>query len=96
MADERPKGEIPRRDDGASDASPQDTMEAKRLEARRRFLLGGAAALPVILHVTAIGAQVDPPPPVDPIGSFSFCLSLTGETPTVNFDQSTTAFICPK
>ena len=88
MADERPKGEIPRRDDGASDASPQDTMEAKRLEARRRFLLGGAAALPVILHVTAIGAQ-----DVDVIGSKSYCVSLTGGV-LARCDQSMTAFIC--
>ncbi|MEE8119936.1 MAG: hypothetical protein V3T55_00300 [Anaerolineales bacterium] len=96
MADGRSKQGVPGRDEAAPGPTPQNSAEAKRLQARRRFLLGGAAALPVILHVTATGAQVDPPPPVDPIGSFSFCLSLTGQIPTVNFDQSTTAFICPK
>ena len=70
MADERPKGKTPSKDDRTSDASPQDTAEAKRLEARRRFLLGGAAALPLIVIVRAANA--------DPEGSISFCISLTG------------------
>jgi hypothetical protein len=39
--------------DGASSSGSHDVSEAKRLAARRRFLVGGAAALPVIVAVTA-------------------------------------------
>ena len=94
MADGRSKQGIPGRDEAAPGPTPQNSAEAKRLEARRRFLLGGAAALPVILHVTAIGADV--PEPGDDVGSISFCVSLTGQ-PSDEHDLvegSTTAFIC--
>ena len=83
MADERPIGNIPRRDDRASDVSPPDTMEAKRLEARRRFLLGGAAALPVMLHVTATSAAE---------GGSGFCSPRGGIRRPA--EGSTTLFIC--
>ncbi len=85
MADERPIGNIPRRDDRASDVSPPDTMEAKRLEARRRFLLGDAAALPVMLHVTATSAAE---------GGSGFCSPLGGTRRLV--DGSTTLYVCNK
>ena len=49
VADERPKEVIRRLDDGAPGSAPQGSAEAKRLEARRRFLLGGAAAIPVLV-----------------------------------------------
>ena len=88
MADGRSKQGIPERDETAPGPTPQNSAEAKRLQARRRFLLGGAAALPVILHVTAICAQ-----DVDVIGSKSYCVSLTGGV-QARFDQSMTAFIC--
>ena len=90
MADGRSKQDIPGRDEAAPGPTPQNSAEAKRLQARRRFLLGGAAALPVILHVTAIGA--DEPEPGDVVGSFSFCVSLLGGAEEI--DSSTTAFIC--
>ena len=72
MADERPKGDTPRQDDGVPGSTPQRTAEAKRLEARRRFLLGGAAALPVIFTVTELKAD-------DEFASGeSVCLSVFG------------------
>ncbi len=88
MADERPIGNIPRRDDRASDVSPPDTMEAKRLEARRRFLLGGAAALPVMLHVTATSAGEE--------GGSGFCSPRGGiRRPHEDTDpDNPTLFIC--
>ena len=52
MADGRLKENTPDRDDRASGSTPQEIVEAKRLEARRRFLLGGAAALPVLMTLT--------------------------------------------
>lgn len=102
MADRRSKQGVPGRDEAAPGPTPQNSAEAKRLQARRRFLLGGAAALPVILHVTAAtaaetveSAEGDPQGKV--IGSLSFCVSFSrgvGGTP-VQFDKSDTAFICP-
>ncbi len=83
LADDPPNGNIPRRDDRASHVSPPDPMEAKRLEARRRFLLGGAAALPVILHVTATSAAE---------GGSGFCSPLGGTRRLV--DGSTTLYVC--
>ena len=71
MADERPKGDTPRQDDGVPGSTPQSSAEAKRLEARRRFLLGGAAALPVIFTVTELKA-------VETQTGGSVCLSLGG------------------
>ncbi len=58
MADGRPKENTLDRDDRASGSTPQEIVEAKRLEARRRFLLGGAAALPVLITMT--GARAAP------------------------------------
>ncbi len=52
MADGRPKDNTLGRNAGASGSTPQEIVEAKRREARRRFLLGGAAALPVLITVT--------------------------------------------
>ena len=83
MADGPEKEGEPNWAQGATGPTPQELAESKRLEARRRFLLGGAAALPVILHVTAIGAEEE--------GSFSFCVSLTGG---VEKQISLTAFEC--
>ena len=92
MADERPIGNIPRRDDRASDVSPPDTMEAKRLEARRRFLLGGAAALPVFLHVTATSAAHQP----DNVGGSGFCSPdrIFREFADQHIPGNITLFIC--
>ncbi len=92
MADGRSKQGIPGRDEAAPGPTPQNSAEAKRLQARRRFLLGGAAALPVILHVTAIAADEHVPPPVDVIGGTGFCSQLGGIK--ARFDGSATAFIC--
>ena len=71
MADERPKGDTPRQDDGVPGSTPQRSAEAKRLEARRRFLLGGAAALPVIFTVTELKAGAK-------VTGESVCLSIFG------------------
>jgi hypothetical protein len=57
---------------GAAGPTPQESAESKRLEARRRFLLGGAAALPVILTVTEVKADAE-------MTGRSHCLSLGGE-----------------
>ena len=67
MADERPKGDTPRRDDRAPGSTPQSLAEAKRLEARRRFLLG-AAAIPVLVTVNRANASI----------SVSNCISMLG------------------
>mgnify|MGYP001816812291 CR=1 FL=1 len=52
--------------------NPGGTAERKRMEARRRFLLGGAAALPII--VVAGNARAN-----QKVGSLSKCESLGGE-----------------
>ncbi len=72
MADGPGKEGEPNRAQGASGPTPQESAESKRLEARRRFLLGGAAALPVILTVTEVKADDIP-------SSRSTCLSLGGQ-----------------
>ena len=68
MTDESPKrgGE----NSGGEEATPtpQDSAEAKRLKARRRFLLGGATAAPILVTVNRAKA----------IG-FSVCQSLRGK-----------------
>ncbi len=69
VADERPKEVIRRLDDGVPSSTPQDSAEAKRLEARRRLLLGGAAAVPILVTVNRAKA----------IG-FSACQSLRGKS----------------
>ena len=58
MADGRPKENTLDRNAGASGSTPQDSAEAKRLEARRRFLLGGAAAIPTLVTVNRAKAQM--------------------------------------
>ncbi len=68
VADGRSKEDISRRGDGSSGSMPQDSAEAKRLEARRRFLLGGATAAPIVVTVNRAKA----------IG-FSVCQSLRGK-----------------
>ncbi len=68
VADGRSKEDISRRGDGSSGSMPQDSAEAKRLEARRRFLLGGATAAPILVTVNRAKA----------IG-FSVCQSLRGK-----------------
>ncbi len=68
VADGRSKEDISRRGDGSSGSTPQDSAEAKRLEARRRFLLGGATAAPILVTVNRAKA----------IG-FSVCQSLRGK-----------------
>lgn len=70
VADERPKEVIRRLDDGAPGSTPQDSAEAKRLEARRRFLLGGAAAIPILVTVNRAKAK-----------NFSVCMSAFGKDP---------------
>ena len=67
MASGRPKEDAPKRYVGDSGIAPQASAEAKRLEARRRFLLGGAAAIPIL--VTANRAKA--------VG-ISTCLSQLG------------------
>ena len=91
MADGRSKQGIPGRDEAAPGPTPQNSAEAKRLQARRRFLLGGAAALPVILHVTAIGAAKHPDVPT--IGGSGYCFSFTGGV-QAQWDGSLTLFVC--
>ena len=50
MEDGRSKEDISRRGDGAPGFTPQASAEAKRLGARRRFLMGGAI-VPIIVTV---------------------------------------------
>ena len=57
MVDGRPKDNTLGRNDGAPGSAPQGSAEAKRLEARRRFLLGGAAAIPMVVTVNLAKAQ---------------------------------------
>ena len=49
MTDEQPARARPQRDDDRRAPAPRGGAEAKRLEARRRFLLGGAAAISVVV-----------------------------------------------
>lgn len=49
MTDAQPERD--KRDRGPAAPTPGEAAEAKRLAARRRFLLGGAAAAPVLLTV---------------------------------------------
>ena len=49
MVDGRPKDNTPGRNAGASGSTLQESAEAKRLEARRKFLLGGASAVPFLV-----------------------------------------------
>ena len=51
MTDGRPKEDTPRQDDRAPGSTPQMSAEAKRLEARRRYLIGGASALPLMVTI---------------------------------------------
>ena len=67
VADGRSKEDISRRGDGSSGSTPQYSAEAKRLEARRRFLLGGAVATPILVTVTRANAV-----------GFSRCFSIFG------------------
>ena len=69
MADGPGKESNANRTQGASVPTPQEPAESKRLEARRRFLLGGAAALPLIVNVRAAHGDS---------GSLSFCLTVFG------------------
>ncbi len=50
MEDGRSKEDISRRGDGAPGFTPQASAEAKRLGARRRFLMG-SAVVPIIVTV---------------------------------------------
>ncbi len=59
----------------APDPEGSDAVEEKRRAARRRFLLGGASALPVIVSVAAVKAQG---PPV----GLSVCASILGRALT--------------
>ena len=49
MADGRLKEGVPGGDDRAPGSTLRTSAEAKRLSARRRFLIGGAAAIPIIV-----------------------------------------------
>ncbi len=59
----------------ATDPERSDAVEGKRRAARRRFLLGGASALPVIVSVTPLRAKVVVIP-------FSACTSIGGNPVT--------------
>ena len=87
MADGPGKEGEPNRAQGDSVPTSQDSAESKRLEARRRFLLGGAAAFPVILHVTAARAQ-------SRFNSKSFCMSRFGNPGNPQMGMSETTFVC--
>ncbi len=56
----------------ATDPERSGAVEEKRRAARRRFLLGGASALPVIVSLTPVRAKVI-------VAPFSTCASLGGE-----------------
>ena len=61
MVDESPKKGVEKSGGEEANPTPQDAAEAKRLEARRRFLLGGATAAPILVTVNrakAIGFSV--------------------------------------
>ncbi len=59
----------------ATDPERSGAVEEKRRAARRRFLLGGASALPVIVSVTPVGAKVI-------VAPLSTCTSLGGKEVT--------------
>ena len=92
MVDRRSKQGIPGRDEAAPGPTPQNSAEAKRLQARRRFLLGGAAALPVILHVTATRAAHQPAG----VGGSGFCSpdNIFREFDDQHIEGNITLFIC--
>jgi hypothetical protein len=52
MTDKQPQEELPERRGDACTATSQNSAEAKRLEARRRFLRGGAAALSTLITMS--------------------------------------------
>ena len=56
----------------APEPEGSDAVEEKRRAARRRFLLGGASAFPVIVSVTAARAKTIVVPE-------SICMSLDGD-----------------
>ena len=68
MTDGRSKEDISRRGDGVPGSTPQDSAEAKRLESRRKFLLSGAGAIPMLVTVNRAKAK-----------TFSDCISLGGK-----------------
>ncbi len=59
----------------ATDPERSGAVEEKRRAARRRFLLGGASALPVIVSLTPARAKVI-------VAPLSTCTSLGGEPVT--------------
>lgn len=63
----------------ATDPERSGAVEEKRRAARRRFLLGGASALPVIVSVTPVGAKVI-------VAPLSICTSLGGKAVTPDTD----------
>ena len=52
MRDEQPERDRPEGDEAPPSPISQDPSEAKRLEARRRFLLGGGIALTALVTVS--------------------------------------------
>ena len=58
MADEHSADERKTKGDGNRRLSPQESEEAKRLEARRKFLLGGAAAIPALFTAKRANATI--------------------------------------
>ncbi len=63
----------------ATDPERSGAVEEKRRAARRRFLLGGASALPVIVSVTPVRAKVI-------VAPLSICTSLGGKEVTPDTD----------
>ena len=62
MMDEQPAREMPQRDDDCGVAAHREAAEAKRLEARRRFLLGSGGALSAMVTISPgrVGAVAHP------------------------------------
>jgi hypothetical protein len=56
MLDKQPAHEMPHRDDDRAVAAHREAAGAKRLEARRRFVLGGGAALSALVTMSPEGA----------------------------------------
>ena len=52
MTDKQPQEEVPGRHGDACTAPSENSAEAKRLEARRRFLRGGGAALSTLVTMS--------------------------------------------
>jgi hypothetical protein len=52
MTYEQPERELRPGEADSAGATPRDSAEAKRLEARRRFLLGGATVVSVLMTVS--------------------------------------------